>query len=62
MTNLSKLKKATLFKFPGKKAVYVFSGKVGRGKAQKFAYYRYDDISADFQTSIDRSVEVDFDF
>jgi hypothetical protein len=56
---LSSLKKGELFRFKGKKKVYIYDG---GGKVRGFNYTGYDDISDFHSTKTDRAVDTDFTF
>lgn len=52
----------TIFRFKGKKTVYLFHGRT-RGRNTKFLYGKMDDISAQFETTNSfRDVEIDFEY
>ncbi len=67
-TKLSKLKKEEYFRFPGKKKVYTYDGKVrmytrwGDYKGWGYSYCADDDINDFKEVFKDRTVEIDFDY
>jgi hypothetical protein len=58
-TFLSKIKKGELFRFAGKKTVYVYDGKLTRGY---FHYHKFDDYNDNKQTKTDRHILINFTF
>lgn len=58
-SKFSKIKKGEVFRFKGKRKVYVFDG---GGKVRGFRYTTYSDINDTHATKVDRVIELGFTF
>lgn len=59
LSKFSKIKKGELFKFEGKRKVYIFEG---GGKVRGFKYSDFNDTSNFFTTKVDRKIQIGFYF